>query len=127
MGYTRYWERTNKPIDADFVIAVCEIIADCDKRGIKIRNGLGSGNPIVTLDVIAINGDCEHDLSHETCYFDNTETGFNFCKTARKPYDYAVRKILKYAKENGFATKVSSDGANNRIISDEQYLKGEII
>ena len=125
MGYTRYWERTDKPIDTDFVIAVCEIIADCDKRGIKIRNWEGKGNPVVTLDKIAINGDREHDLNHETLYFDNEEVGFAFCKTARKPYDYAVRKILKYAKENGFVTKVSSDGANNRIISDEQYLKGE--
>ena len=123
MGYTRYWQRTDKKIDEGFITAVCKIIADCDKKGIKIRNGHGEGNPIVTLDMIAINGDAEHDLDHETCYFDNKESDFEFCKTARKPYDYAVRKILTYAKKNGFVTKVSSDGANNEIISDEDYIK----
>ena len=123
MGYTRYWVRTDKKIDADFVIAVCEIIADCDKKGIKIRNGHGEGNPIVTLDKIAINGDRQYDLDHETLYFDNEKDDFCFCKTARKPYDYAVRKILSYAQKNGFVRKVSSDGSNNTIISDEQYLR----
>ena len=43
----------------------------------------------------------------------------NYCYITR------LEKTVKYAKENGFVTKVSSDGANNRIISDEQYLKGE--
>ena len=123
MGYTRYWERTDKKIDADFVVAVCEIIADCDEKGIKIRNWKGEGNPVVTLDKIEINGDGQYELDHETCYFDNEKTGFEFCKTARKPYDYAVRKILKYAEENGFVTDVSSDEENEEIISDEEYLK----
>ena len=50
MGYTRYWKRTEKKIDADFIVKVCEVIADCDEKGIKIRNGYGEGNPIVTLD-----------------------------------------------------------------------------
>lgn len=125
MGYTRYWHRTKKKIDADFIVAVCDVIADCNSKGIAIRDGYGEGNPIVTLDVIAINGDGEKGLDHETLFFDDKETGFNFCKTARKPYDYAVRKILKYAEENGFITDVSSDGENERIISDADYLKGE--
>ena len=52
----------------------------------------------MTLDVIAINGDGEKGLDHETLFFDDKETGFNFCKTARKPYDYAVRKYSSTLK-----------------------------
>lgn len=122
MGYTRYWERTEKKIDEDFVKYVNEVIEECNKKGIIIRGDDGSGNPVVRLDVIAINGNAETDLDHETLYFDNKETGFNFCKTARKPYDYAVRKILRYAQEVGLIKDLSDDGENEEIISDFEYL-----
>lgn len=123
MGYTRYWERTKKPITQEFVDAVNDIIKECKTKGIVIRDGLGNGEPKVSLNVISINGDGERDLDHETCYFDNEETEFAFCKTARKPYDYAVRNILKVAEEMGIVTDVSCDGENEEIISDEDYLK----
>lgn len=125
MGYTRYWNRTEKKIDADLIVKVCEVIADCDKKGIMIRNGWGQGNPLVTLDYISINGDRSNDLDHESFFISDAydDKGFNFCKTARKPYDYAVREILKYAEENGFVTDVQDDGDNDEIISDEDYLK----
>lgn len=125
MGFTRYWERTDKKIDADFIVKVCEVIADCDNKGINIRNGAGEGNPIVTLDMIAINGDNQHNLGHETLCFNNEKTGFCFCKTAYKPYDYAVREILKYAEENGFATDVDADEEYNGIVSDAEEMKGK--
>lgn len=124
MGFTRYWVRTDKKINADFIVKVCEVIADCSNKGINIRDGVGEGNPIVTLDEIAINGDRQHGLDHETLYFNNMVTGFCFCKTACKPYDYAVREILKYAEENGFVTDVSADEDYNNIVSDVEYMKG---
>lgn len=123
MGYTRYWNRTEKPITTDFVLAVCAIIAECNDKGIMIRNGWGGGNPVVTMETIAINGDDSTNLSHETCYFDNVNKGFDFCKTARKPYDYAVRKILEVAEIEGLITDVRSDGENNEIISDEDFIR----
>ena len=122
MGFTRYWNRTEKEIDEDFVVKVCDVIADCDEKGIAIRNWCGEGNPVVTLDRISLNGNSEHQLDHESFVIDK-KVGFNFCKTARKPYDYAVREILKYAEENGFVTDVSEDDENNEIISDAEYLK----
>lgn len=125
MGYTRYWKRTEKPIDADLIIAVCDIIKDCDDKGILIRNGWGTGNPIVTLDCISINGNADTELDHESFVIsdDKEDIGFGFCKTARKPYDYAVRKILKYAEEFGYVKDVSADEELEEIISDENYLK----
>ena len=124
MGYTRYWDRTEKPITQEFVDAVNNIIADSKKKGITIRNGLGEGEPIVTLNGILFNGDGEHELDHETCAFTNDEKGFGFCKTARKPYDYTVREVLKVAEQMGIVTNVSDDGDNNVIISDKDYLTG---
>lgn len=103
---------------------MCKIIANCDEKGINIRNGSGEGNPIVTLDMIAINGDCQFGLEHESLYFDNNNTGFCFCKTAYKPYDYAVREILRYAEKNGYATDVDADDDYEEIVSDKDYMKG---
>lgn len=121
MGYTRYWDRTTKPIDQDFIDAITRVIADSEKRGIEIRGGDGSGSPHLGLDFIAFNGNGDLRLDHETCYF-GKETGFEFCKTARKPYDYTVRQALKIAEQMGMVTDVSSDGPNDEIISDEDYL-----
>lgn len=125
MGYTRYWERTEKPITDDFLEEVEEIIIDSAKKGIAIRGWDGSGKPILNLTRIALNGNgkADKDLSHESFVIDD-EIGFQFCKTARKPYDYTVRKILKLAKDYGLVTKVSSDGANNKVYSDEEYILG---
>lgn len=125
MGYTRYWERTDKPITDDFLEEVEEIIKDSAKKGIAIRGWDGSGKPILNLTRIALNGNgkADKDLSYESFVIDD-EIGFHFCKTARKPYDYTVRKILKLAKDYGLVTKVSSDGANNKVYSDEEYILG---
>ena len=125
MGYTRYWNRTDKPITAEFLEDVLEIIKDCAKKGIAIRGWYGDGRPTVNFERIALNGNekADEDLSHESFIIDN-EIGFHFCKTNRKPYDYAVRKILKKAVEYGIVTNVSSDGANNKIYSDEEYILG---
>lgn len=124
MGYTRYWNRTEKPITEEFCEKVNEIIKNSEKKGIKIRNGLGANKPIVTMDKILINGDNDHNLDHETLGFTNTEKGFGFCKTARKPYDYTVREILKAAEDMGIVTDISDDGENDRIISDDDYIHG---
>ena len=126
MGYTRYWARTEKPITEDFVEGVKEIIIDSAKKGIAIRGWDGTGEPEITLNRISFNGNmkADRDLSHESFVLDNVAKDFDFCKTARKPYDYTVRKVLKLAKDYDLVTKVSSDGANNKIYSDEEYLLG---
>jgi len=120
MGYTRYWNRTNKPIDEEFVEFCKEVFKTCAKLGIKICGWDGEGEPIVTTNKIAFNGDATKDLDHESCVLDNF-SGFNFCKTARKPYDYAVRTILREAFIRGYITDLSDDGINEEIISDDEY------
>ena len=88
-----------------------------------IRDGWGEMAPIVTERRISINGDAkaEKDLSHESFTLDNNAE-WNFCKTARKPYDYTVRKILKVAEEHGIVTDVSDDGPNEKFYTDQDYI-----
>ena len=120
MGYTRYWKRTDVPMNEDFVDFCIEVFETCKKLGIKICDGWGENEPIVTINCIAFNGDASKGLDHESCVLDN-EVGFNFCKTARKPYDYAVRTILREALTRGYIEDLSDDGINEGIISDNEY------
>lgn len=118
MGFTRYWNRTSKPIGHEFTLKVDEILEECELLGIGISFR-------ITDSFIRLNGNADLDLDHEDFFLNNGETGFDFCKTARKPYDYAVRKILAEAEKEGLVTNVSSDGENEEIISDDEYLHGK--
>lgn len=128
MGYTRYWKRSEKPITEDFVEEVRDIIRTSAKKGIAIRNAFGVDNPVITLNEISFNGNAraDKDLSHESFVLDNTRFGFDFCKTARKPYDYTVRKVLRAAERHGLVYDVNSDGRNEQIYTDEEYIKGMV-
>ena len=122
MGYTRYWERTNKAITEEFVKEVKTIIGDSLSKGIVICGWDGTGTPEITTEEISFNGNGSKNLDHETLFI-GKETGFNFCKTACKPYDYTVRKVLRAALKEGLIVSLSDDGTNEEIISDEDYLK----
>ena len=110
MGYTNYWERTNKPITQEFVDGVLRIIKESEKKGISIRGWDGNGEPEVTLDKVVFNGNESLGLDHESCFFSNNEAGFEFCKTAEKPYDYTVKRVLRLAKRQGLISRWSCDG-----------------
>ena len=78
-----------------------------------LKGGLGEGEPIFNETEIWFNGDEKKGLDHET--FGITwkgEGGFDFCKTARKPYDLAVCFCL-LSFHNHFPREIfqlSSDG-----------------
>lgn len=59
---------------------------------LTLHNGIGKGEPIFRDDHVCFNGNAELDHDHETCslMLDDDGYDFNFCKTARKPYDVAV-------------------------------------
>ena len=122
MGYTRYWRRTEEPLSIDFLADVNKVFKDAARYGIAIRGADGTGKPELELERVAFNGNEKDDLCHESFILDN-ETGFNFCKTARKPYDYVVRTVLRLALDYGIVKEVSDDGYNEQIYSDEMYLQ----
>lgn len=133
MGYTHYWNFTMNPKDIKdgekkFKKAV-ELLKKCiakvpaefddpyyDKCDFKLAGGDGTGEPIFNDDKVCFNGvEGEEDLSHETCYIalDNSDFDFDFCKTARKPYDVAVcLTLLCFKKVFGEDFNYSSDGNN---------------
>ena len=127
MGYTHYWYRK-----ADFTkgewMRICkkasDAIMDAANSGITIAGPAGDRESVVVIgdDAIAFNGLSKN--SHESfilrrdagkvhAWQSVTEHGtFNFCKTARKPYDEVVVKVLRaaYLASGKHAITLDSDG-----------------
>lgn len=122
MGYTHYWYIADEigqdswdKFLGDFRLILPNFESTLDIQGDqKLQHD---------KDMIYLNGIGE--LSHETfCLERITETTahtqrddngliFNFCKTARKPYDIAVCSALIIAKKHfGESIMISSDGDN---------------
>lgn len=115
MGYTHYWNFKNKvaPKDIeggeekfkDAVALFKECLAECggktkypnwgEERYQKevpmvLCGGGGTGEPIITDTEVIFNGTRVDDMCHETFAICLDREGWDFCKTARKPYDTAV-------------------------------------
>lgn len=85
--------------------------------------GNGEGEPTILSTKICFNGCRATDNSCETCYLDMDDSGFNFCKTCREPYDTAVWACLLcfkfYFGEN---IKLNSDGdSEERAYAEEVF------
>lgn len=129
MGYTHYYSRSYTESNgtaeyAKFREGAERIILEGVASGIKIADAFGEklGRWENTDDRVALNG--HGDDSHETFAWesktpptiqsaiDNKPMFFNFCKTARKPYDAVVVALLLLLKDvYGDAVDVSSDGS----------------
>jgi hypothetical protein len=83
---------------------------------LEIRGGFGKGKPIINETTIWFNGDEESGMAHETFSIDwsweDKEDPFDFCKTARKPYDLLVCvALISFARHFGRDSfRASSDG-----------------
>lgn len=123
MGYTRYWNRTDKKITKEFLDDCEKIIklAESD-YGIKLsRYGEdGDDRPLIREDKIMINGDSKY--SCESLVIDN-KPGSDFCKTREYPYDIVVNAVLKLAAKHGLVTDVSCDGPNAEDTARELLQK----
>lgn len=97
--------------------------AGCNSKEVIILcGGDGTGNPEFTEDTICFNGDESKGLSHETFGFDRNNTRrativgsrnglvFDFCKTARKPYNLMVQLSMLRLKHHFPECEISSDG-----------------
>ena len=117
MGYTHYFSKVGITRDdavrfemfANGARTIIEYATTQDK--IQLADGMGEklGGWEVTDSVVSFNGYGAD--SHETFYWSLDEKGFNFCKTARKPYDAIVTACLIHLKEcYGSAVDIGSDG-----------------
>lgn len=119
MGYTHYWKFQVVPSPVMWKRFLKHAAAIVKYKADMLAGPDGQGRP-VTHDCVAFNGKAPLD-DHETCLFpkdsddlyDHEERcpGFNFCKTACKPYDTVVVACLIALKcDLGALVEVSSDG-----------------
>jgi len=112
MGYTHYWTITKELTPAQFkewAEGAKAIVETAIEAGIPLGNGLGEDEPFLTDFAVRFNGVGAG--SHESFSIAIDSEGFDFCKTAQKPYDAVVTASLIYAKKIfGDAIEISSDG-----------------
>ncbi len=122
MGYTHYWNydpenffgvgKDPGKVVPLIVEAAREIVKIAQSQGIQIegRNGDSDDCLVGLRNLVFLNGIAEK--GHETFVFPG-DTGFNFCKTARKPYDVIVIAILAIAEYYAPTVfKIDSDGCS---------------
>jgi hypothetical protein len=96
MAYTVYWKQ-NRPFTTDEWEQISESVFNMFNRLKQVKGGNGTGRPINDNSDIIFNGDASKGEDHETFQLNKYGTGFNFCKTARKPYDRYVKAVLVIA------------------------------
>ena len=120
MGYTHYW-RFKKPAKgkaSQTETAYQRALIDCQRIILTYRavngglSGFSAHTKLGQYGGINVNG--SRDDGHETFvlreHFSENE-GFNFCKTARKPYDRVVTAcLIVLSYRLGDCIEVSSDG-----------------
>jgi hypothetical protein len=125
MGYTHYWclyDVPNPEVLRACVAEMAQVVADCQ---VPLGDRWGEGEPEIAEDRIAFNGRGRN--AHESFVFpgktpsgpvDPTDffsqfSGFNFTKTAYKPYDCVVTACLLVVAHHfpDGGVRVSSDGA----------------
>lgn len=110
MGYTHYYRNKKAFTDAEWQ-ALCEdarkLFADSP---VPLANGLGDEgtSPVIDSAHIIFNGVGED--SHETAIVSRVATGFEFTKTARKPYDSVVIEFFKLIRKYDPNVRLSSNG-----------------
>lgn len=134
MGYTHYFRRPpvlDPKKFADFAERVKSIVALAEKQGTHLAGPLGRERPIITPTTIELNGYGD-DESHESFILHQDETQspyqiennlhFDFCKTARKPYDRVVTAILALYAYTFPEVILGSDGQ-----SEEEWIHGRAL
>ena len=102
MGYTHYWDHKHKfvpPAWETIMRDVATILNHVEKvDGVPLRDGcsIPDTQPEINENHIAFNG--AGNDAHETFRLNRKASGFNFCKTARKPYDLAATAVLAYVQ-----------------------------
>lgn len=112
MGYTHYW-RVNKAFtDAQWSAIIADINKILGVTRVPLRREYDEPGtkPEVNSQQVFFNG--AGDNGHETFVLNKDPIRFQFCKTARKPYDQVVCAcLIVAAKHAPDAIKVSSDGS----------------
>lgn len=111
MGYTHYFttkDTLNPEKFKQFSNDVQKII-NATTIPLAYEYDAPNDKPLINHETIRFNG--INDDGHETFLLERDNIGFEFCKTAYKPYDIVVTAVLSLAKYYyGDDIDVSSDG-----------------
>jgi len=126
-GFTHYWDTEPKDIPEEALVDIRKIV-DEHKDIIQYESDI-KDKPIVNKNEIIFNGIGRN--GHETFWYNTRKEGFGFCKTARKPYDIVVCKVLLVLeahmginlRSDGFSNdRLSFDGSWNQAIEDVKRM-----
>lgn len=117
MGFTRYYEG-NVTITEQLVADVEKIVKEAP---CAINGWDGTGEPVISLNEIRLNGNELNDESCETFLVNSGDQEWGFCKTAREPYDLVVATILRRIADLNEDFEVSSDGGNDEEAAEAFY------
>jgi hypothetical protein len=111
MGYTHYWSYNGreKTIPVEAVSHIRALAETAYRAGLIQRDYDDPSKPTINRHEVRFNGVREG--IHETFYFaPDDRLSFHFCKTARKPYDEIVMKVLLILGHYLDGLEISSDG-----------------
>lgn len=112
MGFTHYYRNKRAFTDAEWKALTADVkklIADSDVP-IGDSHGTRGSKPVFTSRHIMFNGIGED--SHETACVKKDASDFEFCKTARKPYDSVVVEFFKLIRKYDPNVQLSSNGGD---------------
>jgi hypothetical protein len=117
MGYTNYYTSVSVSQDVwdTFVDKAREVIDNAKMDGIELTGCYKGDNPVADSEIICFNGALAR--QHETFQIERECAEWQFCKTARKPYDAVVKAILIVGQELGVISEWSFDGDKD----EEEY------
>lgn len=127
MGYTHYWKLSTKPHPehwASLCDATRKIVSHAIRHGVPVQFESDQERaPQIDDDAIRFNGVGED--GHETFMVCNSPSAFDFCKTARKPYDDVVVAVLMAAETllPGFEWSSDGDDEPDAFVEGEALLK----
>jgi len=109
MGYTHYWRMTEPLKISKTQKELIKEVLEENKGILAQEYDKPNKPPVFNSKLLRFNG--KGDEGHETLYIEfGKKEDFAFCKTAYKPYDEAVMKVLLILElSEGFT--FSSDGA----------------
>ena len=116
MGYTHYLRLKNIVTEDKLAMASADVkkafeLIKAELPNITIKDGWGEDEPRINERAIWFNGDASKEEDYETFFVEVGDKGFNFCKTARMPYDVYVCVACLILKEHfGDDLRLTSDG-----------------
>lgn len=139
MGYTHYWTFKKKVKDITNGESAFKTAVKLFKRGLEIANdkhnldyaemlgnGVGKDKPIIEDDKLIFNGKRPDDC--ETFAITTDSEGFDFCKTARCPYDvFVCLALLCFEDVFGSQIEVRSDGRRVRCDGRKDNDEGWVV